>query len=159
MKLDNLNRWLTLLANLGVLGGIVLLAIEVQQTTEAQQARLRFDQNERSTEVIEEYFRNPQLAAAYVKLVNQEPLTREEAFILSALALRVFRSLEWIHEEAQRNGVERDPGDLRDLFYHSALGGYDFPFLVFYWDENKAGVSPDFRQWVEENIIDQAASK
>lgn len=32
MNLDNLNRWLTLLANLGVLAGILVVAIELQQT-------------------------------------------------------------------------------------------------------------------------------
>ena len=46
MKLDNLNRWLTLVANIGVITGIVFLAIEVQQNTtmiEAQMNQSRAD--------------------------------------------------------------------------------------------------------------------
>jgi hypothetical protein len=31
MKLDSLNKWLTLLANLGVVAGIIFLAIELRQ--------------------------------------------------------------------------------------------------------------------------------
>jgi hypothetical protein len=31
MNLDNLNKWLTLLANLGVMAGVIFLAIEVRQ--------------------------------------------------------------------------------------------------------------------------------
>ena len=31
MQLDNLNKWLTLLANLGVVAGIVFLSLEIQQ--------------------------------------------------------------------------------------------------------------------------------
>ena len=35
MKLSDLNEWLTLTANLGVIGGIVFLAVEIQQNTAA----------------------------------------------------------------------------------------------------------------------------
>ena len=31
MKLDNLNKWLTLLANFGVIAGVIFLAVEVRQ--------------------------------------------------------------------------------------------------------------------------------
>ena len=35
MKLENLNRWLTLAANMGVIAGIVFLGIEIKQNTDA----------------------------------------------------------------------------------------------------------------------------
>ena len=35
MKLDSLNKWLTLAANIGVIAGIAFLAIEVSQNTES----------------------------------------------------------------------------------------------------------------------------
>ena len=41
MKLDNLNKWLTLIANVGVLSGIVFLAIEVQQNSNAISSQTR----------------------------------------------------------------------------------------------------------------------
>jgi len=34
MKLDNANKWLTLVANFGVVAGIIFLAIEVRQNQE-----------------------------------------------------------------------------------------------------------------------------
>ncbi len=34
MKLDNVNKWLTLVANFGVVAGIIFLAIEVRQNQE-----------------------------------------------------------------------------------------------------------------------------
>lgn len=37
MKIENLNNWLSLLANFGVLAGIIFLAIEIQQNTEISQ--------------------------------------------------------------------------------------------------------------------------
>jgi hypothetical protein len=43
MKMDKLNKWLTLTANIGVLAGIVFLAIEINQNTESNQAQTRSD--------------------------------------------------------------------------------------------------------------------
>ncbi len=41
MKIDNLNKWLTLLGNLGVILGIIFLAMEIQQNTNMMQAQTR----------------------------------------------------------------------------------------------------------------------
>jgi len=38
MNLDNANQWLTLLANLGVIAGIIFLGLEIQQNTRTMQA-------------------------------------------------------------------------------------------------------------------------
>ena len=38
MKLNPLNTWLTLAANLGVIAGIIFLALEIQQNTRTMQA-------------------------------------------------------------------------------------------------------------------------
>ncbi len=40
-RLDKVNSWLTLLANIGVLVGIVFLAMEIQQNTEMMRAQTR----------------------------------------------------------------------------------------------------------------------
>ena len=41
MKLSNLNEWLTLIANVGVLIGIIFLALEMRQNTSMMQAQIR----------------------------------------------------------------------------------------------------------------------
>ena len=41
MNLDNLNKWLTLVANLGVLAGIFFLAYEIRQNTDSLQSQTR----------------------------------------------------------------------------------------------------------------------
>jgi hypothetical protein len=38
MKLDGLNRWLTLVANFGVVAGLIFLGVEIRQNTTALQA-------------------------------------------------------------------------------------------------------------------------
>ena len=56
MKID-LGQTIGILANAGVIAGIAFLALEIQQNTAVQEAQMRFDQNERQTEVIEEILR------------------------------------------------------------------------------------------------------
>jgi len=41
MNLDGLNKWLALLGNLGVIMGIVFLAVEIQQNTDMMRAQTR----------------------------------------------------------------------------------------------------------------------
>ena len=42
MDADRLNRWLTLIANLGVVAGLVFLAVELNQNTKATIAEARW---------------------------------------------------------------------------------------------------------------------
>ena len=44
MNADKINRWLTLIANISVVAGIVFLAVEVRQNTESQKEAIRFAQ-------------------------------------------------------------------------------------------------------------------
>ena len=49
MNLDSLNKWLMLAANVGVIAGIIFLAIEVQQNTRMMSAQTRDAMTERLT--------------------------------------------------------------------------------------------------------------
>jgi len=51
MKLDALNQWLTLAANVGVLAGILFLAIEISQNSDAIQAQTRAQLSEQVTDL------------------------------------------------------------------------------------------------------------
>lgn len=43
MTLDNINRWLTLVGNLAVVGGLILVAAQIQQNTEITRAQVAND--------------------------------------------------------------------------------------------------------------------
>ena len=154
MKKIDLGQTITILANVGVIAGIIFLAIEIQQNTETLETEMRFNQSERQTEVVEELFRSPHLAAALAKALNEEELTREEDLMLSALAARIFTSLNWQYDEMQRGNVSALPViNWRRVVHRYSLGGYDYPLFANYWEQVKSTVSPEFRQWMEENVI------
>src|SRR5512139_2018330 len=82
MQVDAINRWLTLLANLAVVAGLVLVGIQVRQNTEATRAQ-----------IVNDYFladMNLELAmmgqdpaAVWVKaLYSPETLTQQDAAVL-----------------------------------------------------------------------------
>lgn len=43
MNVDQINRWLMLAANIGVIAGIVFLAVEIQQNNELMASQARFN--------------------------------------------------------------------------------------------------------------------
>ena len=77
MKADELNRWLTLIANISVVAGIVFLAVEIRQNTESQQESLRLARatayQERAFAAVSRWASNassPELIAAIVVFDN-----------------------------------------------------------------------------------------
>jgi hypothetical protein len=51
MKMDGLNKWLTLIANMGVLAGVIFLGIETNQNTRSFEASAYRDLTDRLIEI------------------------------------------------------------------------------------------------------------
>jgi hypothetical protein len=75
MKREQIVRSISVLANIGVLAGIVFLAIEIRQNTSAQYAESRQAALSASREEILLTMQDPGLILA---LANSDPLTPEE---------------------------------------------------------------------------------
>ncbi len=84
MDSDRLNRWLTLGANLGVLVGIIILAVEIRQNSSL--ARLQFSDDRRATwQQGELVVFGDSIAEVWEKSVlNPESLSLAETRILDA---------------------------------------------------------------------------
>jgi len=67
MELDRLNRWLTLAANIGVLAGIFILVLEIQQNTAATHSSTVQSITDNSTAGLREYAANSELARIRMK--------------------------------------------------------------------------------------------
>ena len=79
MKTEILNRWLSLGANVGVLIGIVFLAIEIQQNTEMTRAQMIQSRAEASVTVADMTVNSEHIPAIIVKNRSGERLTAEES--------------------------------------------------------------------------------
>jgi len=82
MNTDKLNRWLTLAANIGVLSGLILVAIQIGQNTEIAKAQLANDYYLADME-LELGMMGEDPVTSWVKAVyTPEELTREDAAVL-----------------------------------------------------------------------------
>ena len=155
MKKIDVGQTIGILANLGVVAGILFLVVEIQQNTESLQAEMRFNQSERTTDAVEQFVSNPQLVSAYVKFERGDSLSREEDIVLSFYARRIFTSWGWIYGEIQRGTMDETPlSSFRRLFHTYPLGTQ--PLLAHYWDDfASGGVRNDFIQWMEENVVNE----
>jgi len=92
MKRDDIVQTIGVLANIGVLAGIVFLAIEISQNTSAQYAESREAVLSASREEILLTMEDPRLILA---LTNSEPLTPEENVRLDGFLSVVLRAREF----------------------------------------------------------------
>ena len=145
MKKIDLGQTITILANIGVIAGIVFLGIELQQNNallaaESRAVSFASRMNMRGKAL------DPQIAELIVRASQNADLTPAERVQLSTLHLMQLEQWEWAYEEAELGEGQRpDPDQIRGLF---AI----FPGINEYWQESKQGHPPGFRQWIDEAL-------
>jgi hypothetical protein len=139
MNLDKLNKWLILLSNLGVLVGVVVVAVELQQTQIAMQAEASTLRAQMAIENGNIRIHNflDELAG---KIANGEELSREERVQALDWHNRMLRFFENLH-------YQRELGLLDDEIWRANLTGIVtqcesplFNYLLPDWG-NSAGAS------------------
>lgn len=146
MDLGTLNQWLTLLANVGVLAGIIFLAVEVRQNSRniAVQARGTYFASIADTWRIPA--ENPQLTEIMAKDAANQPLTQSESWQVQAFWTRVQSALEWGHAELPRAEFHRG------LKFQKLT--YDlFPSYRAAWKDRESHFDPTFYKFMKETVF------
>ena len=91
MKKIDLSQFIQIIANVGVIAGIIFLGVEINQNSEMMTAQTR---NAIAQSVIEniKMGMDPRLVDAYLKSVRHDALSEEEVFLLDQLANATFRT-------------------------------------------------------------------
>ena len=71
MDTDKFNRWLTLTANLGILIGLVLLIVEIQQNTDLMRAQIAMDRTTTRMQILSDWANGGEVVRIEVKLFEQ----------------------------------------------------------------------------------------
>lgn len=151
MKKLGLGQSIGILANIGVIAGIVFLGVELRQNNELMAAEARFNRVMLSNEGWRILAENGDLTELRVRAWNSEALTEAEQVRVDAAAMRVLVNLEWMYRELPPESSERDY--LRDQLRNSFSLG---PTTGRVWEQRKAGFDRGFVRFVEENIVDVA---
>jgi hypothetical protein len=144
----DLSQTITVLANLGVIAGIVFLAIELRQNNEFLAAQERFNRVTLVAQQFRTVAEDSNLTELRVRAARGEPLTDVEQRRIDGLMMSVFVILQWEFEAlpsgspeiANMREVQRQ-NFARDASYRSA------------WQARKAAFSPGFVQWMEANVV------
>ena len=143
MKLSSLNEWLTLGANIGVLGGIVFLAIEINQNNALMESQARFNRLEVARGVPELILNNYPVEWGAAVLKAESELTPDEANALRISWSRTFLGWAWTFSEIPQEEV---PIIQWRRTFRGALGQE-------VWEQRKDEYLPDFVEFMETEII------
>jgi hypothetical protein len=100
MNMDKLNRWLTLIANFGVLIGIIVVAVELRQTQTAMEGEASTMRAQMAID-IQSYITDARLYEFASKLDNGEDLTPEERARVNMFLVPALRHFENLHYQWQ----------------------------------------------------------
>ncbi len=146
MKKIDLGPTIGILANLGVIAGIVFLGIELQQNNELLATEAR---RSRAAHMEENYgmlASDSELASLMLKSRLGEDLTELEGYRLSRFWMRTLTNLEWAYVEMPPEELTTSIQRYREYFAtHEILGKT--------WSENTSRFHASFVEWMDENVV------
>ena len=149
-KLD-LGQTITILANLGVIAGIVFLGIELGQNNQLMESEAREARNQRLIEINRDIYAVPGFAELLVKTGRGETLTEAEEHKLHAFGLMRLRMIEAQYFDSLEGNITNNVPGYRNAFRG---GVYNAP-MGDAWERNKSTFSVDFVQFMEENVVNE----
>ena len=152
MKKLDFAQTITILANLGVIAGIVFLAVELQQNNRLMAAQARAFEIEMSRSYPQDVLQNSDVAAAITKHQNGEELTDIEETQVYYLGLRLLRSWQWEWGELQAGMLDETTFNVagkRGAYRSNRTG------VRAAYEQNPDIFRPDFVQWMEENVVNE----
>ena len=108
MNLDSTNRWLTLVANIGVLAGIIFLAYELQQNTVATQLEAASNFNASFSEIELFIAGNPEFAELLTRGREGEEITGVDQLRLTVFYNQILRQWQFTHFQYLSDAVDED---------------------------------------------------
>ena len=150
-KLD-LGQTISVLANIGVIAGIIFLAIELRQNSEELSAQTRADRlanRQRYSEVILE---NEGLLASIARAEAREPLSQVDDFRLYYMGRMVLLGWQSTYREVQQGFIDSEAITV-DAWMEEFAGRRDVPRMKEAYERYKPNLDADFVRFMEENII------
>lgn len=142
--MDRLNQWLGLIANIGVIAGVLFVGWEIQQNTEQMRAEIAHSIMSSLRDAGEPLTESGN-AQMYVKgLAGLDNLSEAERFQFNAISVNFFRVFEeaYLHHAA---------GRLEDSYWQSISGQLErvlrVPGIRDNWKDMGDNFNPAFRAW------------
>ena len=151
MNFDKLNQWLSLVANFGVLIGIVFLAIEMRQNTAMMQAQTRDAMTEKQMTFYSQILASPETTENFLTTsgyVQNFDLALAQSNNLYRSQLRMWEN-EWY--QYQQGLFEDEEFVPRMNLWRTSL---DSEAYIIFWNTIKDTHSPSFREQIDQIIAE-----
>jgi hypothetical protein len=153
MKKIDLGQTIQIIANIGVIAGIGVLALELRQNNQLLGVEFRTALRERLQGTTALVLENPYLLEALGKDVATLTPTERDALVL--LGIRMLGVYEGAYLDVARGLADEE------ALRRSARATWDRPRLNYgmplAWDTFKVRADRDFVAWMEENVINREA--
>ncbi len=152
MNADNVNKWLTLSANIGVVIGLVLLIVEIGQNTEMMRAQINQSRTDTAISEQQAVFNSDYMPALLAKLDTREPFSDEEFNRYWTYFRAGNRNQDNNLWQYNRGFLgENTPRSIRG-FARSVIGGSQIGLTT--WDRQKDSYTDEYVAFIEEAIAD-----
>ena len=145
MKKADIGQMISVVANIGVIAGIVFLAVELRQNNDELRIQARQNVYEMQAEIQRNFFRNDGgLADLYFREVEGESLTRVESSRLASYRTHLIRTMAFIFREDPKGA-----NDSIDWMVTLFAG----PGMRELWEEIRADQDREFVEFIENKVI------
>jgi len=145
---DRLNRWLTLGANLGVLIGIILLVIELDQNRDMMRAQIRNELARGITDILPSVIHNREFADTLVRAGAGEPLTATEELQIEAWYDLGFGYWENVHYQYRHDLYDESEFSRHTVAIAAVLE--ENPGMYSYWCKERLRFSAPFMEFMDD---------
>ena len=146
----NLGQTIQILANLGVIAGIVFLVIELQQNNAVLGAQVRATRTQVRLDGLQAIENNPELLRAYLKLRDGEALTAMDQSLIEVDTARVLATWQYIYGEFQAGLIDEADIPVENWRYVVSTRS---PMKDAVENAGRVGLRSDFAQWMKENVV------
>lgn len=150
MKKIDLGKTISILAYVGMIAGLIFVAVEIGRNNEMLAAQNRAERADFRQRPSEQLLNNPRIAQALYKGRRGEALSDDERSVLYTYYNYAITSWEylWMEYDAGLLTIEELGIDGRKRLFGS------WPGISERWPLMSDLYHPDFVRWMEENILD-----
>ena len=147
MNLDTTNRWLTLVANIGVLAGIIFLGYELQQNTVATRVEAASNFNSSFSDIELFIAGNPEFAELLTKGREGTKLNGSDQLRLWVFYNQVLRQWQFTHYQYVSDVFDEENWQAQRAFMLAVMSS-DIG-LLDHWRQTRSQYNPDFNTVIE----------
>jgi len=150
MKRIEPGQVITFITNVGVLGGLLLLAFELRQNNELMEAEARMHRTSMSVDAWRFFAENGDLIELREREKSGEELSSAETRRIDGSVMSVFVIVAWTFSE-----LSEGSSDLRQVREVQRYNFANSPEYRRVWEARKTTFDPAFVQWMEDNVVNQ----